>query len=71
LTSDGVSVYSPLGGRDVPGENADIPRIAAKSRERKELTMINTTNNNVVVSDLQRDTKPGQPGRYAFLMYHC
>lgn len=33
--------------------------------------MINTTNNNVVVSDLQRDTKPGQPGRYTFPMYHC
>ena len=33
--------------------------------------MINTTNNNVVVSDLQRDTKPGQSGRYTFPMYHC
>lgn len=32
--------------------------------------MINTTNNDVVVSGLQRDIKPGQPGGYTFLMYH-
>ena len=53
-----------------PEKTAHFPRIVAQSRERKEFTMINATNINVVVSGLQRDIKPVQSGRYVIPMYH-